>query len=167
MLTSLPHAGGTVQWALDAFAPPGSTADAIRLAVDLEGGADGVRFERDENGGMSVSGARDHHGRSHLLRAVLEWVARSLAGRLAQWQEGGLAVDRLTMTGGAARSEGWTRLVADATGRTVVASAYTEYASRGAAVLAARGARTAAGDHLTIASANLPDRREVPPDTRQ
>lgn len=86
-------------------------------------------------------GLRGWHGRGHLLRALMEGVVLN-----HRWHVGALcsklpisgAAARLT--GGAARSEVWSQMFADALRRPVVVTDVQESAARGAALLAATAA---------------------------
>ncbi|MCS7260350.1 MAG: FGGY family carbohydrate kinase [Anaerolineae bacterium] len=80
------------------------------------------------------------HGRGDLTRAVMEGITFELRWALEEIEATGVHASELTMVGGAARSVIWPRLVADITGRTVRVPASGEAASRGAAILAGRGA---------------------------
>jgi len=83
-------------------------------------------------------GLAAHHGRQHLFRAILEGIA--LEQRLAfeamepQLDE---PIEVLLTTGGGSRSALWRQIVADVTGKTVVACRETETTSLGAGMLAA------------------------------
>jgi xylulokinase len=80
------------------------------------------------------------HERGDLSRAVMEGVACELRWALDEIRAAGVAVDELTMVGGAARSSIWPQIVADMTEVSVSVPAITEAASWGAAVLAGIGA---------------------------
>jgi len=80
------------------------------------------------------------HGRDDLSRAVMEGVACELRWALDEIRAAGVAVHKLTMVGGAARSPIWPQIVADVTGTPVIVPTVSEAASWGAAVLAGIGA---------------------------
>jgi xylulokinase len=80
------------------------------------------------------------HERGDLSRAVMEGVACELRWALDEIRAAGVAVDELTMVGGAAQSSIWPQIVADMTEVSVSVPAITEAASWGAAVLAGIGA---------------------------
>ena len=78
--------------------------------------------------------------RADLTRAVLEGVACALADGQAALQAAGARIDRLSVSGGGARSRFWGRLLASALGRPLTYHAGGEY---GPAFGAARLARLA------------------------
>jgi xylulokinase len=57
-------------------------------------------------------GLRSSHGRGHLVRAVLEGVAYALYDISSAFDNLGLQVERLALTGGGARSELWRSIIA-------------------------------------------------------
>jgi xylulokinase len=83
-------------------------------------------------------GLAAHHGRQHLFRAILEGIA--FEQRLAfETMEPELdePLEVLLTTGGGSRSALWRQIVADVTGKTVVACREVETTSLGAGMLAA------------------------------
>jgi xylulokinase len=132
-------------------------ADYERLdeqASAVPPGADGLLFhpylfgERapvfDGSLRASFIGLSGRHGPAHLLRAVLEGVALSLADCALAADRAGLAIDDLRVIGGGARSRLWRQIVADALGRPLLVPALGD-ASAGAALLAGVGAGWFAG----------------------
>jgi xylulokinase len=99
----------------------------------------------------SFVGLAAHHGPAHLMRAVLEGVALSLAECVAQARATGLAPDDLRLVGGGGRSDVWAQIVADAIGVELTCPLLTD-ASAGAALLAGLGSGALeVGDVITIA----------------
>jgi xylulokinase len=93
-------------------------------------------------------GLAAHHGRQHLFRAILEGIA--FEQRLAfEAMEPELddPIEVLLTTGGGSRSALWRQIVADVTGKTVVACRETETTSLGAGMQAA----AACGWHDSLA----------------
>src|SRR5215218_9382631 len=95
-------------------------------------------------------GLAGHHGRQHLFRAVMEGIAfeqrlafEGMEPRLDQ------PIELLLMTGGGSRSPLWRQIVADVTGKTVVACREAETTSLGAGMQAA----AAAGWHGSLLEA--------------
>jgi len=95
-------------------------------------------------------GLAGHHGRQHIFRAVMEGIAfeqrlafEGMEPRLDQ------PIERLLMTGGGSRSPLWRQIVADVTGKTIVACREAETTSLGAGMLAA----AAAGWHGSVLEA--------------
>ena len=87
----------------------------------------------------SFLGLRGGHGRAHMLRAVLEGVALSLAECAEAARAAGFALEELRIIGGGARSGPWRGIVADALGRPLLVPVLGD-ASAGAALLAGVGA---------------------------
>lgn len=79
------------------------------------------------------TGLGPDHGREHLARAVYEGVALAARDCFAALPG---AVDRVSLSGGGARSELWCQLFADALDATVTVPAGEEFGARGAAFLA-------------------------------
>jgi len=98
-------------------------------------------------------GLAGHHGRQHIFRAIMEGIAfeqrLAFEGMEPQLEQ---PIERLLMTGGGARSPLWRQIVADVTGKAVVACREAETTSLGAGMQAA----AAAGWH-----ASLPDAAEA------
>lgn len=79
-------------------------------------------------------GVGQHTTRAQLQRAVFEGLAYAIVDSLQGYPNDG----SLYLTGGGAASATWLQIIADCTGRTVVASHFNELSARGAAILAAR-----------------------------
>jgi xylulokinase len=83
-------------------------------------------------------GLAGHHGRQHIFRAIMEGIAfeqrLAFEGMEPQLDQ---AIDLLLMTGGGSRSALWRQIVADVTGKTVVACRESETTSLGAGMQAA------------------------------
>jgi xylulokinase len=95
-------------------------------------------------------GLAGHHGRQHIFRAILEGIA--FEQRLAfEGMEPQLdaPIEVLLMTGGGSRSPLWRQIVADVTGKLVVACREAETTSLGAGMQAA----AAAGWHGSVREA--------------
>jgi xylulokinase len=157
----------------------GATSSADYEALDeqvarIPPGADGLLFHPYLNGERapvfdttlraSLLGLSSAHGRAHIVRAVLEGVALSLADCADVARAHGLAVAEARLVGGGARSDVWAQIVADVLGCEVVRPQLAD-ASAGAALLA--GARTGVAGGLERAAA-LTDRegRRFVPDAR-
>jgi len=152
-------AGASLRWFRDTIALP-EVAEAARRGIDpyqlidtlassAPPGADGVTFlpylsgERtphaDPNATGAFLGLTGRHTRGHLARAVLEGVTFGLCDCLDLLRGTGLAVTRLTLAGGGARSPLWRQLCADVFGCEVVGAQIVESSALGAARLAAEG----------------------------
>src|ERR1019366_10521152 len=98
-----------------------------REAAAIAPGADGVLFQPylcgerapvfDSSLRASFLGLSGRHGRAHLLRAVLEGVALSLADCAGAACEAGLQIDDLRIIGGGTRSPRWRQILAAGLGR--------------------------------------------------
>ncbi|MGA2856786.1 MAG: xylulokinase [Candidatus Sulfotelmatobacter sp.] len=80
------------------------------------------------------------HTRAHVIRAILEGVAFSLRDTLTLFDEMKVAVKRIRLGGGGARSALWRQIQADVYGHEVEIVAAEEGAAYGAAILAGVGA---------------------------
>jgi xylulokinase len=151
------------------------TADYEQLDGEAAGvapGADGVLFhpylygERapvfDASLRASFLGLRGFHTRAHLLRAVLEGVALSLAECAQAAGETGLALSDVRVIGGGARSGLWRSIVADALARPLLVPVLSD-ASAGAALLAGVGAGVF-GDPLEAANQHARVHARIDPD---
>jgi xylulokinase len=80
------------------------------------------------------------HTRAHVIRAILEGVAFSLRDTFTLFDEMKLAVNRIRLGGGGARSSLWRQIQADVYGHEVEIVEAEEGAAYGAAILAGVGA---------------------------
>ncbi len=102
----------------------------------------------DEASGITI-GWQARHGRAHLWRAILEGIALEQRLALDAIETAvGAPVEALIALGGGAKSDLWCRIIADATGKTVVRSRTEEATCLGAGILAA----VAAGLHADLPS---------------
>ncbi len=138
-------------------------------AAAVAPGADGVLFlpylmgERSPVWDARASGAfiglNLFHTRAHLYRAVLEGVTLALRHNMEAGARSAASLDgRLVVVGGAARSDLWMQVIADATGYPVWTIAEEVEAALGAARLAAMSAGlVGSGDWVTLVERALPD----------
>ena len=141
-------AGGSLRWYRDTVAnePYDVLLDA---AASVEPGSDGLLFlpylsgERTPHADPRARGAfvglTLRHGKSHLTRAVLEGVTFGLRDSLELVGALGMAVSRVRVSGGGARSAMWRQLMADVLGVEIATVNVTEGAAFGAALLAGVG----------------------------
>ncbi len=138
-------AAGSLHWLREKLAPATSIEELIDEAASVPPGAEGVSFlpylagERsplmNPQARASFSGLSLAHGRGHLVRAVLEGTAASLADTYDVIRP--LApLERLLSTGGGARSDLWLGLVSGALGVPVASARDRPGAAHGAAILA-------------------------------
>lgn len=116
-------------------APPGS--DGVLWAPYLMG-------ERtphlDPHARAALVGLAANHGRSHIIRSILEGVAFSLRNSFTIFNEMNVPVNTIRLGGGAARSPLWQQIQADVYGQPVEILVAEEGAAYGAALLAGVGA---------------------------
>lgn len=119
-----------------ANAPPGS--DGVLWAPYLMG-------ERtphlDPHARAALVGLAANHGRSHIIRSILEGVAFSLRDSLTILAEMKVPVDTIRLGGGGARAVLWRQIQADVYGKPVEVLVTEEGAAYGAALLAGVGSR--------------------------
>lgn len=146
--------GGSLQWITELLEPAADRAAFDRLvgaASTAPASGEGLYFlphllgERSPYWDPAARGAflglARHHGRAHLVRAVLEGVAFNLLTCVQAFRGAGAAVDRVDAIGGGANSDAWLQLIADMWGVTVRRRSIVDEAnSLGAAVVAGIGA---------------------------
>ncbi|MGI0521192.1 xylulokinase [Microbacterium maritypicum] len=151
--TATMQAGGaSVQWIAEALSPDPAHPETSRLtaeaSVDVD--TDDLYFlpyllgERspmwDPDARGAFLGLARHHGRAHLVRAVLEGTAFNLLSCIQAFRESGAVIDRIDAVGGGAQSDVYLSVLADVWGVPVRRRTIVEEAnSLGAAVTAAVG----------------------------
>lgn len=81
------------------------------------------------------------HTRAHMIRAIMEGVAFGLRDSLEIFKELGIAVDRVVVAGGGARSSLWRQIQSDVFSRELVTVNVEEQAAFGAALISGVGAK--------------------------
>lgn len=152
--------GGALEW-LRGVLGIADFAEFDRLAAEVPPGGDGLTFLPALTGAMAPewnAGARGcfygltpSHGAGHLARAVLEGNAFGLRDVAVRLREMGVAIDRVRVLGGGARSRLWAQMRADVTGLPVERSAVSDNSAVGAGLLAA----VASGRYRDVAEAAL------------
>jgi xylulokinase len=94
----------------------------------------------DPHARAALVGLAANHGRSHIIRAILEGVAFSLKDSFSIFEEMKVPVTEIRLGGGGARSPLWRQIQADVYGQTVEIVEAEEGAAYGAALLAGVGA---------------------------
>lgn len=152
-------AAGSVQWFRDRIAP--DIADAAEaaggngmarldeLAAATPAGAQGLFFlpylagERtphpDPHARGCWVGLSGHHGREHMMRAVIEGVSHGLKQCLDLVRKVGIDPVATRLSGGGAQSPFWRQICADLLDMPAVTTTSTEGTAYGAALLAAVG----------------------------
>ncbi|WP_282847648.1 xylulokinase [Microbacterium oxydans] len=151
--TATMQAGGaSVQWIAEALSPDPAHPETGRLtaeaSVDVD--TDDLYFlpyllgERsplwDPDARGAFVGLSRHHGRAHLVRAVLEGTAFNLLSCIQAFRASGAVIDGIDAVGGGAQSDVYLSVLADVWGVPVRRRTIVEEAnSLGAAVTAAVG----------------------------
>ena len=146
-------AGASVSWIDEVLSPEpdGPTLSQLGAEADTDDAATGglyflpyllgeraPRWNPDARG--AFVGIGRHHGRAHMVRAVLEGVAFNLAVCIDAFRESGTTIDRIDAVGGGAASDAWLQIMADVWGVPVRRRSVVEEAnSLGAAVVGAVG----------------------------
>jgi xylulokinase len=153
-------AAASLAWLQEILDAPYETllAEAERVPA----GADGLLFgpylvgERtphaDPDARAAFAGLGAHHHRGSLVRAVLEGVAYGLRDSLELLRSLGVEAERARISGGGARSELWTRIVASMLGVPVERTAVEAGAAFGAALLGGVAAGVFADVHQAVAA---------------
>lgn len=102
--------------------------------------------------------------RHHLIRAVLESAGYGMRQLLEIEEDcNGRSISEILVVGGGARSRLWTSVKADITGRRYLRTEEVEAASRGAAMLAAVGARVHEDPWAAQAAIGVPEAEPIEP----
>jgi xylulokinase len=148
-------AGLSLRWFRDQFgAGPDDGRDPyerlLEEAAKIPAGCQGLLWtpylmgERtphlDPNARGALVGLTASHTRAHIIRAILEGVAYSLRDTFTLFEEMKVAVRRIRLGGGGARSPLWRQIQADVYGHPVEIVEAEEGAAYGAAILAGVGA---------------------------
>lgn len=105
------------------------------------------------------------HGKSHLVRSVLEGVSFGLRDSLELIKGLGVPIEQVRASGGGARSAVWRQIQADVFGAELVLANVTEGAAFGAALLAGVGAGTFNSvDEAVAATIKITDRTAPKPE---
>ncbi len=152
-------AGGSFQWfrnelgKAEIAAAKGLGVDPYFLLTDeaatVGPGAEGLYFlpyltgERTPHFDPDAKGAwiglTVRHGRSHLIRSVLEGATYAMRDSLELIREMGVRIEQIRVSGGGARNPLWRQIQADVYGREVDTAEAEEGAAYGAALLAGAG----------------------------
>jgi xylulokinase len=155
-------AAGSLRWFRDAFAPGTGYDELTADAARWQPGAEGLVYlpylagERtphaDPNARGAFAGLTLRHDRGALVRAVLEGVAFGLRDSLELLRDLGVEPEAGRVSGGAARSGLWLRIVASVLGIPLELTAVEEGAAYGAALLGGVAAGVFADVHEAVAS---------------
>ena len=137
-----------LDWALSELAPEWDFEDAERAARSAPATAKGLLYHpylsasgerspfNDPNARGQFLGLSPTHDRADLLRAVYEGVALAMRDC---YEHIDVDADRVTVSGGGARSDLWCQLFADCLDNEVAVPAGEEFGARGVALLAGVG----------------------------
>jgi xylulokinase len=166
-------AAGSLQWLHAALDAPYETLFAE--AARWEPGAEGVLFQpylqgertphADPDARGAFTGLETRHDRGALTRAVLEGVAYGLRDSLELLRAAGVEASAARVSGGGARSELWTAIVASVLGLPLERTEAEEGAAYGAALLGAvKEGVFADADEAVAATVRVRDRVDPDPD---
>lgn len=136
--------GAVVEWWLNTS--PIGYEDHYALLEDAIAasppGSNGARFqpESQRRTASQFSGLKLSHRWHDLTRAVVEGIALEVREAIDSLRRSNLPVHALYMLGGAARTPGWSRMLADVTGVSIYVCDDAFLGARGAAILAGLGA---------------------------
>lgn len=143
-------AAGSLQWASDRLFPGVPMETLLAEAWFTPAGAEGLVFapylqgERcphpDPNARGAFVGLSLRHGRSHMVRSIIEGVSFAMTEILTLVRSLGVDVRSLRVGGGGAKSPQWRQLLADLAGVPVEVPTTEEGGAYGAALLAGVGA---------------------------
>jgi xylulokinase len=153
-------AAGSLAWLQGVLAAPYDEllGDAERAPAGAEGAlfAPYLAGERtphaDPKARAALVGLTLRHDRGAVVRSVLEGVAYGLRDSLELLQSLGMAADRGRISGGGARSELWTRIVASVLDLPLERTAVEEGSAYGAALLGGVACGTFADVHEAVAA---------------
>ncbi len=111
----------------------------------------------------AFSGISLNHGLGHLVRAIMEGVAFGLKDSVSLMEEAGTSMEVIYLSGGGARSELWSKIVASVLGLPIKRLSVDEGPAFGAAVLALVGTGSFASTY-EAAERTLSIKDEIEPD---
>lgn len=143
LMTVVPFGGGSLKWFSETFRGGASIENLTDEASSITPGCDGLLFVPVASSGSgrgAFVGVDMVHTKGHYSRAVLEGVALANRFNFEVLKKSGLKIERITMTGGGAKSRMWQQIVADILGVSVEIPEQKDPECLGAAVLAGLGA---------------------------
>ena len=165
-MASLVSAGSALKWYKNLIGDDFRTIDAEAsmrrdsakdiFVLPYVAGA-GFPHNRPEAGG-TIHGFRLGNDKYDIARAVMEGVAFEAKGVIDEFAAAGMKIDRLMMTGGAARSDLWSSIVGAVTGCEIYRPAEPETCCMGAAAIALKGEGVFAdyGEAASVLSKSAP-----------
>ncbi len=167
-------AAGSLQWLRKALGG-GAYDELLREAAEWPPGTEGLLFQpylagertphADADARAAFTGLTLRHDRGALVRAALEGVAYALRDSLELLRSLGVEAEVGRVSGGAARSDLWLKIVASALGLPLERTAAEEGAAYGAALLAGVAAGVFRDAHEAVARCvRVRDRVEPDPE---
>jgi sugar (pentulose or hexulose) kinase len=145
-MLSMVNGGSTIEWAARLTGRRLTHAELNSAMEAVSSGSDGLMLwphlvclagsEAAAQGGGRIAGITLAHGPDHLLRAAVEGLCCELARHLQSLADGGCAITRVLLSGGAASSRMTPQIIADVTGRPVATVSEPAVSAFGAAILA-------------------------------
>ena len=142
--------GSVLNWARRTMFPDMSYKELDALASAVPVGCDGLvclpTFQgsrtpvTDPDGKGSFIGLTLGHGRAHIWRSIMEGVALGTLDCVSGLRSGGHAASEIVVAGGAARSQLWLQMHADAANARIVCTEFGDAPLLGGAILASVGA---------------------------
>ncbi|MDP7643505.1 MAG: FGGY-family carbohydrate kinase [Anaerolineales bacterium] len=166
--------GKAFEWWRDQVLESGSdSATLLEAAASVSPGSESLLFlpylsgERtplwDPQARAVFFGLSLHHTRAHMTRAVVESVAYVLCHIIERIETAGGGVHEIHCCGGQAKSDLWSQIKADATGKRVIVPEVSDAAMLGAAIIAGVGVG-AFGDFIIGAAQMVRPRKFLEPD---
>ncbi len=159
----MPTMAGTpnLDWVLENISDTSDFSEIEKHIKDIPAGSGGIVYhpyitpagERspfyNPDARAGFFGLSIHSSRWHMVKAVYEGIAYSIKDCLYDTEGKG----NIYLAGGGSKSNMWSQIIADVTGRTVVLSEGTEFGAKGAAILA--GVCVGIYDDINEAAAKL------------
>ena len=142
MMSAVSSAGDSLNWYQRTFLPKQSLEKLDSKVSRVDAGSDGLIFIPkfiSNSKKASFIHADTMHDSMHFARAVYEGVALANEHHMRAFERTGMAIQKLHMIGGGARSRLWPHIVADVSGVPVEIPEQKEAACAGAAILAGVG----------------------------
>jgi len=145
-MLSMVNGGSTIEWAARLTGRRLAREELDSAMEAVAPGSDGLMMwphlvclagsEAAVQGGGRIAGITLAHGPDHLRRAAVEGLCCELARHLQSLADGGHAIRRVLLSGGAASSRVTPQIIADVTSRPVAAASEPAVSAFGAAILA-------------------------------
>ena len=165
-------AGGAFRWLRETLFPEMEYGTLDGMATESPPGANGVCFYPHLSGAGSPHWRADVLGAflgltlavgpNDLVRSVLEGVAFQIRANLEAMEDIGIAIEELIIFGGGGKSQLWSQMISDITGKPATVTEMVDVANWGACILAGAGARFFSGSVLGRSASKSQAPRLVP-----